>query len=150
MKEWIASAGMLALTVAVALAVAGRIRSEPKTAPRPTDDAVDSVLRSFNEEADRYWRRTGGDLAAGYVNLGDYHDYQNGTAGPVDDPLLATMVIRAQDTDGFLYTAEFSAGNHLTRRTRPFAKSRNGHVCLDFEAGGEVLERKLDRAIYDC
>jgi hypothetical protein len=149
-KEWIALAGMLALTVAVALALAGRIKSEPKTAPRPSDSAVSSVILTFNEEADKYWRRIGGDLANGYINLGDYHDYRNGNAGPVDKPLLATMEIRAQDTDGFLFTADISAGNYRTRRATPFAESRNGHICLDFKNSGDVLTRKRGLATYDC
>jgi hypothetical protein len=119
-KEWIALAGMLALTVAVAMALAGRIKSEPKAAPRPSDSAVSSVIQTFNEEADRYWRRIGGEFASGYINLGDYHDYRKGNAGPVDKPLLATMEIRAQDTDGFLFTAYISPGSHRTRRSAPF------------------------------
>jgi hypothetical protein len=150
MKEWIAIAGMLALTVAVALALTGRMKSEPKATPRPSDSAIRSVIHTFNEEADTYWRRIGGDVANGYINLGEYHDYVKGTAGPVDDPLLATMEIRPQDTDGFLYTADISAGNYPTRRATPFAESRNGHVCLDFKGTGEVVERELDQATYDC
>jgi len=150
MKQWISIAGVLALTVALALVLAGRLESEPKPAPHPSDSAISSVIQAFNEEADTYWRRVGGDVATGYVNLGDYHDYVNGNAGPVDDPLLATMEIRAQDTDGFLFTADISPGNHRARRATPFAESRNGHVCLDFEGGGEVLERKRVLVIYDC
>jgi hypothetical protein len=150
MKEWMAIGGMLALTVAVAVALTGRMKSEPKTEPRPSDSAVGSVIQTFNEEADRYWRRIGGDVANGYVNLGDYHDYVKGNAGPVDKPLLATMEIRPRDADEFLFTADISPGNHRTRRAAPFARSRNGHVCLDFEGDGEVLERKHGRASYDC
>jgi hypothetical protein len=150
MKQWISIAGVLALTVALALVLAGRLKSEPKTAPHPSDSAISSVIQTFNEEADKYWRRIGGDVAAGYINLGDYHDYVNGNAGPVDDPLLATMEIRPQDTDGFLFTADISPGDHRTRRATPFAESRNGHVCLDFKGSGEVLERKRALAIYDC
>jgi len=150
MKQWIAIAGVLALTVALALVLAGRLKSEPKTAPHPSDGAIGSVIQSFNEEADKYWRRIGGDVAAGYINLGDYHDYINGNARPVDDPLLATMEIRPRDTDGFLFTADISPGNHRTRRATPFAQSRNRHVCLDFTGSGEVLERKRGLAIYDC
>jgi len=150
MKQWISIAGVLALTVALALVLAGRLESEPKPAPHPSDSAISSVIQAFNEEADTYWRRVGGDVATGYVNLGDYHDYVNGNAGPVDDPLLATMEIRAQDTDGFLFTADISPGNHRARRATPFAESRNGHVCLDFKGSGEVLERKRGLAIYDC
>jgi len=150
MKQWISIAGVLALTVALALVLAGRLESEPKPAPHPSDSAISSVIQAFNEEADTYWRRVGGDVATGYVNLGDYHDYVNGNAGPVDDPLLATMEIRAQDTDGFLFTADISPGNHRARRATPFAESRNGHVCLDFKGSGEVLERKRGLVIYDC
>lgn len=141
---------MLALVVALALVLTGRLRSEPKAAPHPSDVAIGSVVQTFNEEADSYWRRIGGDVANGYVNLGDYHDYVKGTAGPVDKPLLATMEIRPRDTDGFLFTADISPGNHRTRRTAPFAGSRNEHVCLDFRSSGEVLERKRGRALYDC
>jgi hypothetical protein len=150
MKQWISIAGVLALTVALALVLAGRLKSEPKTGPHPSDSAISSVIQTFNEEADRYWRRVGGEVATGYVNLGDYHDYVNGNAGPVEKPLLATMEVRAQDTDGFLFTADISPGSHRTRRATPFAESRNGHVCLDFKGSGEVLERKRALAIYDC
>ena len=150
MREWIAIPCVLALTVALALVVSGRLKSEPKTAPQPSENAISNVIQTFNEEADRYWRRIGGDAATGYVNLGDYHDYVEGNAGPVKRPLLATMAIRARDTDGFLFTAEVSPGNHRTRRTAPFSGSRNAHVCLDFKSSGEVLERKRGHAIYDC
>lgn len=150
MREWIAIPCVLALTVALALVVAGRLKSEPKTAPHASDSAIGNVIQAFNEEANAYWRRIGGDVATRYVNLGDYHDYVNGNAGPVDKPLLATMEVRAQDTDGFLFTADISPGNHRTRRATPFAESRNGHVCLDFKGSGEVLARKHDRAMYDC
>jgi hypothetical protein len=141
---------VLTLTVALALVLAGRLKSEPKAAPHPSDSAISSVIQTFNEEADKYWRRIGGDVATGYINLGDYHDYVNGNAGPVDHPLLATMEIRPRDTDGFLFTADISPGNHRTRRATPFAESRNRHVCLDFKGSGEVLERKRGLAIYDC
>lgn len=150
MREWIAIPCVLVLTVALALVVAGRLRSEPKTAPRPSDSAIGSIIQTFNEEADAYWRRISGDVASGYINLGDYHDYVNGNAGPVEKPLLATMEVRARDTEGFLFTAAISPGNHRTRRTAPFAGSRNGHVCLDFESNGVVVKRKRGRAIYDC
>jgi hypothetical protein len=150
MKQWIAIAGVLALTVGLALVLAGRLKSEPKTAPHPSDSAIGSVVQTFNEEADTYWRRIGGDVATGYINLGDYHDYVKGNAGPVEKPLLATMEIRPRDTDGFLFTADISPGNHRTRRATPFAGSRNAHVCLDFKSSGEVLERKRGLAIYDC
>ena len=150
MKQWISIAGVLALTVALALVLAGRLESEPKPAPHPSDSAISSVIQAFNEEADTYWRRVGGDVATGYVNLGDYHDYVKGNAGPVKKPLLATMEFRAQDTDGFLFTADISPGNHRARRATPFAESRNGHVCLDFKGSGEVLERKRGLVIYDC
>ena len=150
MKHWIAITGVLGLTVALALVLAGRLESEPKTAPHPSDSAIGSVIQTFNVEADAYWRRIGGDVGSGYVNLGDYHDYVKSTAGPVDDPLLATMAIRSQDTDGFLFAAEISPGNHRTRRATPFTESRNGHVCLDFKGSGEVLERERGLAIYDC
>lgn len=150
MKQWISIAGVLAVTVALALVLAGRLQSEAKTAPRPSDSAIGNVLQTFNEEADKYWRRIGGDVATGYINLGDYHDYVNGNTGPVERPLLATMEIRPQDTDGFLFTADISPGDHRTRRATPFAESRNGHVCLDFKGSGEVLERKRGLALYDC
>lgn len=150
MKELIAIAGVLALTVALAIAVAGRLKSEPKTAPHPSERAISKVIQTFNEEEGKHWRRTGGDLATGYINLGDYYDYPNGSARPVDDPFLATMEVRPQDADGFLYTADISAGNYLTRRATPFAKSRSGHVCLDFQRTGEVLKRELDLATYHC
>ena len=150
MREWIAIPCVLAVTVALALVVAGRLKSEPKTAPQPSDSAIGSVIQTFNEEADTYWRRIGGDVATGYVNLGDYHDYVNGDAGPVKKPLLATMEVRAQDTDGFLFTADISPGNHRTRRATPFAGSRNGHVCLDFEGNGAVVRRMRGLAVYDC
>jgi hypothetical protein len=150
MREWIAIPCVLALTAALALVVAGRLKSEPKTAPHPSDSAIASVIRTFNQDADMYWRRIGGDVATEYVNLGDYHDYVKGNAGPVEKPLLATMEVRAQDTDGFLFTADISPGNHGARRATPFAKSRNAHVCLDFTSSGEVLERKRGLAIYDC
>ena len=150
MREWIAIPCVLALTAALALVVAGRLRSEPKTAPGPSDSAIGSVIQTFNDEADANWRRIGGDSASGYVNLGDYHDYVNDDAGPVKKPLLATMEVRAWDTDGFLFTAAISPGNHRTRRRAPFAGSRNGHVCLDFESNGVVVKRNRGRAIYDC
>jgi hypothetical protein len=150
MREWIAIPCVLAVTVALALVVAGRLQSEPKTAPHPSDNAISSVIQTFNEEADTYWRRIGGDGATGYINLGDYHDYANVNAGPVDHPLLATMEIRPRDTDDFLFTADISPGNHRTRRATPFAESRNRHVCLDFKGSGEVLERKRGLAIHDC
>jgi hypothetical protein len=60
------------------------------------------------------------------------------------------MELRPQDTEGFLYTADFYAGNNLTRRATPFAKSRSGHVCVDFRRTGEVLKRKADLATYAC
>lgn len=149
MRQWITIAGVLALTVALALVLAGRLQSKPKT-PHPSDSAISSVIQTFNQEADRYWRRIGGDVETGYINLGDYHDYVKGNAGPVSKPLLATMEIRPRDTDGFLFTADISPGNHRTRRATPFAGSRNAHVCLDFTGSGEVLERKRGLAIYDC
>jgi hypothetical protein len=150
MREWIALPVVLVVTIGLAIALAGRLRSEPKTAPPASDSAISNVLQSFNEEHGKHWRRVGGDLAAGYINLGDYHDYRKGSARPAGDPFLATMEIRPQDRDGFLFTADISAGNHPTRRAIPFAKSRNGHVCLDFASSGEVLERKRDRATYNC
>jgi hypothetical protein len=150
MKQWIAIAAVLALTIGLAIAVAGRLKSEPKTAPRPSESAISKVIQTFNEEERKHWRRTGGDLATGYINLGDYYDYLNVSARPVDDPFLATMEIRPRDTDGFLFTADISAGNYLTRRATPFAKSRSGHVCLDFDRAGEVIKRKLDLATYHC
>ncbi|HEU5064366.1 MAG TPA: hypothetical protein VFT86_00560 [Gaiellaceae bacterium] len=104
------------------------------------------VIQTFNEEAGKRCRVTGGDLATGYINLGDYYDYPKGS----DDPYLATMELRPRDSDGFLFTADIYAGNYPTRRATPFAKSRSGHVCLDFQRTGEVLKRKLDLATYHC
>ena len=60
------------------------------------------------------------------------------------------MEFRAQDTEGFLFTAAISPGNHRTRRAAPFGGSRNGHVCIDFEGSGVVVKRKRGLAIYDC
>ena len=134
------------MTVALAVAVSGRIRSEPKAAPRPSESAIRKVIQTFNQEAGKHWRRTGGDLATGYINLGDYYDYPKGS----DDPYLATMELRPRDSDGFLFTADIYAGNYPTRRATPFAKSRSGHVCLDFQRTGAVLKRKLDLATYHC
>jgi hypothetical protein len=139
MKEGIAIAGVLALTIALAIAVAGRIGSQPKTASPPSESAISKVIQTFNAEQGKHWRRRGGDLETGHIDLGDYF---NG--------YLATMDVRPRDTDGFLYTADISARNSLTRRATPFAKSRNGHVCLDFQSTGEVIKRERDFATYDC
>jgi hypothetical protein len=150
MKERFALAGLLALTIAFTIALAGRGKSEPKTAPPPSDRAISKVIQTFNEVEGRHWRRTGGDPATGPIDLSDYYDYLNGRAGSVDDPFRATMEIRPQDTDGVLYTADISAGNYRTQRAIPFAKSRSGHVCLDFQGTGEVLTRELDLTTYHC
>jgi len=140
MKQGIAIAGVLALTIALAIAVSGRLESEPtKKAPPPSESAVRKVIRTFNEEKSKHWRRRGGDLATGHLDIGDY-----------STGFLATMEVRPKDKDGFLYTADISASNYLTRRATPFVNSRNGHVCLDFQATGEVLKRELDLATYDC
>lgn len=140
MKDRIAIAAVLALTIALAIAVAGRLKSEPKkTAPPPSESAIGKVIQTFNREEGKHWRRRGGDLAIGHIDLGDY---SNG--------FLATMEVRPRDKDGFLYTADISAGNSLTRGATPFVKSRNGHICLDFQSTGEVLKRDLDLATYDC
>src|SRR5262245_6009448 len=119
MKEWIALPVALVLTIGLAVALAGRLKSEPKTAPSPSDSAISSVVQTFNEEQGEHWRRVEGDLEAGYVNLGDYHDYRKSDARPAKEPFLATMEIRAQDKDGLLYTADIYAGNHPTRRAAP-------------------------------
>ncbi len=139
MKERIAIAGGLALTVALVVAFGGHLRSKPKTAPAPSESAISNVIQTFNAEEGKHWRRRGGDLATGHIDLGDY-----------SKGFLATMDVRPRDTDGVLYTADISAGNRRTRRATPFAKTRNGHICLDFHGTGEVLQRELARATYDC
>jgi hypothetical protein len=166
MKGRVAQTGLLVLAVALTVAFGARLRHEPKKDPLPPDSAISSVIRTLNAYDGTHWRLTGGD-PGGTIDLRDSYDYRNGTARPVKDPFLATMKIRPRDTEGFLYTADISAGNYRTQRTRPFtesipagkhrtprttlfAQSRLRDVCVDFDDTGEVLTRKHDLPTYRC
>ena len=163
MSGRVAQTGLLVLVVAFTVAFGARLRHEPTKDPLPPDSAISRVIQTLNADEGTHWRLTGGD-AAGTIDLRDSHDYRTGTARPVKDPFLATMTIRPRDTGGFFYTADISAGNRRTQRTRPFtapikdrakratlyAQSRLRDVCVDFDDTGEVLTRKHHLAAYPC
>jgi len=166
MKARVAQTGLLVLAVALTVAFGARLRHEPKKDPFPPDSAISRVIQTLNADEGKHWRRTGGD-PAGTIDLRDSYDYRTGRARPVKDPFLATMTIRPRDTEGFLYTADISAGNSRTQRTTPFTESisagkhrtkrttlftesRPRHVCVDFDETGEVITRKLGLATYHC
>jgi hypothetical protein len=163
MNARVAQTGLLVLAVALTVAFGARLRHEPKNDPLPPDSAISRVIQTLNADDGTHWRLTGGD-PAGTIDLRDSYDYRTGRARPVKDPFLATMAIRPRDTEGFLYTAEISAGNKRTQRTRPFtvsiknrikratlySQSRLRDVCVDFNDTGEVLTRKHHLATYPC
>ena len=163
MNARVAQTGLLVLVVVLTVAFGARLRHEPKKDPLPPDSAISRVIQTLNADEGTHWRLTGGD-PAGTIDLRDSYDYRTGTSRPVKDPFLATMAIRPRDTAGFLYTAEISAGNKRTQRTRPFtasiknrikratlyAQSRLRDVCVDFDDTGEVLTRKHHLATYPC
>lgn len=145
----IATAVLLVSAIVLTLAFGSRLRHQPAQRPLPSDSAISTVIRAVNVEQGRHWLRTGGD-PAGHIDLRDSYDYRKNRATPVDDPFLATIVVRPRDTKGFLYTADISAANYRTQRAAPFTRLGSGHVCIDFDDSGEIVTRERRRATYRC